>query len=328
MKIIGYTDAKPSHFFKKNGHLLVLGLIAVLSFGLNFYAISRIGFGNAYYAAAIKSMTQSFHNFFFVSFDPAGVVTVDKPPLGLWVQALFVMAFGYHGWAMLLPQALAGAASSVMMYVLTARHFGRPAGLISALVFAVTPAVVVASRNNTMDMQLVFVLLIATWFLFRSIEKGKWRYLFLAALFVGIGFNVKMLEAYLILPAAAIVYLIFAKEKFMKRLAAGLISVLIAGVVSFAWVAAVDLTPASAVKTEITVSGAIRRTETPSVPAAAICRILTGTAAAARTGRPETAKTGFSEAGTAARAEERATISVRPAYCGSGRAAFTGRVPG
>lgn len=57
-------------------------------------------------------MTQNWHNFFYVSFDPAGIVSVDKPPVGLWVQALFVM-----------------------MYVLTAKRFGRPAGLISALVF-------------------------------------------------------------------------------------------------------------------------------------------------------------------------------------------------
>lgn len=223
----------------------MLALIAALSFGLNFYAISKTGFGNAYYAAAIRSMTQSFHNFFFVAFDPAAVVSVDKPPLGLWIQAIFVLVFGYHGWAMLLPQALAGAGSCIMMYILTAKHFGRPAGLISALVFALTPAVVVASRNNTMDMQLIFVLLVAAWFLFKAIEKSKWRYLFLTAFFVGLGFNIKMLQAYMILPAVAIIYLIFAKEKFRKRIAAGLLSLLIAVAVSFSWVIAVDLTPAS-----------------------------------------------------------------------------------
>lgn len=232
-------------FLQKYWHLLALALIAVLSFGLNFYAISQTGYGNAYYAAAIKSMTQSFHNFFFVSFDPAGMVSVDKPPLGLWIQAAFVLVFGYHGWAMLLPQALAGTGSCIMMYVLTAKHFGRPAGLISALVFALTPAVVVASRNNTIDMQLIFFLLVAVWFLFRAIEKTKWRYLFLCALFVGLGFNIKMLQAYMILPAIAIIYLIFAKEKFLKRLLAGLLSIAIMAVVSFAWVIAVDLTPAS-----------------------------------------------------------------------------------
>ncbi len=230
---------------KKKWYIIALALIAILSFGLNFYAISKIGYGNAYYAAAIKSMTESFKNFFYVSFDPAGMVSVDKPPLALWIQTLFVLVFGYHGWAMLLPQALAGTGSCIMMYVLTAKYFGRPAGLISSLVFALTPAVVVAARNNTMDMQLVFVLLVAAWFLFKSIEKSKWRYLFLCALFVGLGFNIKMLQAYMILPAVALTYLIFAKEKFAKRLLAGFISLIIMGVVSFSWVVAVDLTPSS-----------------------------------------------------------------------------------
>ncbi len=230
-------------WIKKRRHLCLLALIAALSFGLNFYAVSKFGYGNAYYAAAIKSMTQSFKNFFFVSFDPAGVVMVDKPPLALWIQALFVMVFGYHGWAMLLPQALAGTGSCIMMYILTAKRFGRPAGLLAALFFALTPAAVVASRNNTMDMQLVFVLLVATFYFFKALETSKWRYLFLAALFVGLGFNIKMLQAYMILPAMALTYLIFARENILKRVLAGLIAVVIVAAVSLSWVLAVDLCP-------------------------------------------------------------------------------------
>ncbi|MCI1982915.1 MAG: glycosyltransferase family 39 protein [Oscillospiraceae bacterium] len=243
-QIFAARSSLPAHQRPK-WYLAALAGIALLSFWLNFYAISQIGYGNAYYAAAIKSMTQSWHNFFFVSFDPAGLVSVDKPPLGLWVQCLFVWIFGYHGWAMLLPQALAGTGSSIMMYILTAKRFGRPAGLLSAAVLALTPAVVVASRNNTMDMQLVFVLLVAVWFLFRAIDSGKWRYLFGAAILLGLGFNIKMLEAYMILPAVVLVYLIFAKEKFSKRLIAGLISAAVMAAVSFAWVLAVDLYPSS-----------------------------------------------------------------------------------
>ena len=237
-------EKKPG-FLRSRWHLLALAGIVLLSFWLNFYEISKLGFGNAYYAAAIKSMTQSWHNFFYISFDPAGLVSVDKPPVGLWVQALFVMVFGYHGWAMLLPQALAGAGSSAMMYVLTAKRFGRPAGLISALVLAVTPAVIVASRNNTMDMQLVLVLLFAAWFLFRSIETGKWRWLFACAAMIGLGFNIKMLEAYMIIPGVVLVYLLCAKEKLARRFLAGTISVIIMAGISFVWVAAVDLAPVS-----------------------------------------------------------------------------------
>ncbi|UOO37868.1 glycosyltransferase family 39 protein [Oscillospiraceae bacterium CM] len=243
MTLLSQNNSFPA-FLKKNWHLLALALIALLSFGLNFYAISKVGYGNAYYAAAIKSMTENFKNFFFVSFDPAGLVSVDKPPLGLWVQAVFVLIFGYHGWAMLLPQALSATGSSLLLYALIKKYFGRVSGLIAALVFALTPAVVVAARNNTMDMQLIFVLLVAVWFLFKAIDTSKWRFLFICAVFVGLGFNIKMLQAYMILPAVVIVYLVFAKEKFLKRLAAGVISLVIMAVISFAWVLAVDLTPA------------------------------------------------------------------------------------
>ena len=245
MKQMELPGWQPQSFFKKYWHIIALTLIALLSFFLYFYAISKIGYGNAYYAAAIRSMSENFKNFFYASFDPAGLVSVDKPPLALWVQTLFVSVFGYHGWAMLLPQALAGTGSTIMMYVLTAKYFGKPAGLISALVFAVTPAVVVASRNNTMDMQLIFVLLVAVWFLFKAIEKSRWRYLFICALIIGLAFNIKMLQAYMILPAVAVVYLVFSREKISRRVIAVAISTLILVGVSFAWVFAVDLTPAA-----------------------------------------------------------------------------------
>ena len=155
---------------------ILLGILA-FSFFLNFWNISQNGTCNEYYAACVKSMTQSWHNFFFVSFDPAGMVSVDKPPVGLWMQALSCKVFGYSGWAMLLPQALSGTLSCLLIYLLTAKYFSKPTGLAAALIFAVTPAVVLVSRNSTMDMQLIFWLLLAVWFLMKSIDTGKWRWL-------------------------------------------------------------------------------------------------------------------------------------------------------
>lgn len=230
-------------FIKKNLHLIILTFIAMLSFFFNFYAISKYGYGNEYYAAAIKSMTLNFKNFFFVSFDPSGMVSIDKPPVGFWLQAISVLIFGYHGWAMLLPQALAGTGSCIMIYVLISKHFNRLAGLISSFIFSFTPAVVVASRNNTIDMQLIFVLLVATWFLFKSIENSRKRDLFIAGALIGLGFNIKMLQAYLVLPAFTLVYLIFSKEKLAKRFINGIITMIIVVIVSFTWVFAVDLYP-------------------------------------------------------------------------------------
>ncbi|MEL7610783.1 MAG: glycosyltransferase family 39 protein [Bacillota bacterium] len=231
-------------FRGRSAYIWALCGIALLSFGLNFLLIGNNGYGNSYYAAAIRSMTQSLRNFFFVSFDPAGVVSVDKPPVGLWVQAVFVLIFGYRGWAMLLPQALSGALGALMMYVLVAKRSSRPAGLIAALAFALSPAVVVASRNNTMDMQLVLVLLCAAWCLFRALERQKPLWLWLAAVLVGIGFNIKMLQAYMILPAMALVYLFFSAEPVGRRLAKSALCAALIGAVSLSWVLAVDLTPA------------------------------------------------------------------------------------
>lgn len=231
------------YFIKKKWYLIVLVLISFLSFWINLYNISEYGYGNEYYAAAIRSMTQNFKNFFFVSFDPSGMISVDKPPLGLWMQAISVLIFGYNGWAMLIPQALAGTCSCIVLYILVSKYFSHQAGLLSSFMFSFTPIVVATSRNNTMDMQLVFTLLIATYFLFKSIEISKKRYLFIAGIFLGIGFNIKMLEAYLVLPTFVLVYLIFSREKLSKRIINGLISSTIMVVISFAWVLAVDLYP-------------------------------------------------------------------------------------
>lgn len=230
---------------KRNYHIILLCLIVTLSFTLNFYAISKYGYGNEYYAAAVLSMTKSFKNFIFASFDPSSLVSVDKPPFGLWIQAISVLLLGYSGESLILPQALCSSLSCVLIYILVNKHFNKNSALISSLIFATTPAVVAVSRNNTMDIQLVFILLLATYFLFKSLEMNKWRYLFIAGFLIGIGFNIKMLQAYMVLPAFSLVYLLFSKEKILKRFIAGGITLIIMFVVSFSWATFVELTPPS-----------------------------------------------------------------------------------
>lgn len=224
---------------------IALALITVLSAILNLGNLSIEGTANAYYAAAVKSMTVSFKNFFFVAFDPAGFVTIDKPPLGFWLQAISAKIFGYSGWSILLPQALAGVISVVLIYIIVKRSFGSAAGLISALCLAVTPVFVAVSRNNSVDNTLVMVLLLACLALSAAAEKGKFKYLILSLALVGVGFNVKMLQAYMIAPALYITYLLTTSVSFKKRiihLAAGT-AVLIA--VSLSWALVVDSIPAS-----------------------------------------------------------------------------------
>ncbi|HEY7848907.1 MAG TPA: glycosyltransferase family 39 protein, partial [Ktedonobacterales bacterium] len=200
---------------------------------------------NSYYAATVKSMLQNWSNFFFVSFDPGGFVSVDKPPLGFWIQALSAKLFGFSGFSILLPEALAGVLSVGLLYVIVRRFFGPLAGLLAALALAITPISVVTNRNNTIDSLLVLCSLAAAWATLRAAERGSFRWLALAGLLVGLGFNIKMLEAYLIVPALLAVYLFAAPLGWRARILhlAGFAAIMLA--ISLAWVTAVDLTPAA-----------------------------------------------------------------------------------
>jgi 4-amino-4-deoxy-L-arabinose transferase-like glycosyltransferase len=103
-------------------------------------------------------MLQSFHNFFYASFDSCGFVTVDKPPVTFWIQTIFAKILGFHGWSVILPQALAGIGSVVLLYVLIKKSFGKIAGRSAALTMALTPIVPAVSRTNNIDCLLVFTL--------------------------------------------------------------------------------------------------------------------------------------------------------------------------
>jgi 4-amino-4-deoxy-L-arabinose transferase-like glycosyltransferase len=224
-----------------------VGLVAIVALAacLNLAGLNRLGYGNTYYAAAVRSMLQNWHNFFFVSFDPGGFVTVDKPAAGYWLQTASAKLFGFHGWSILLPQALAGIGSVVVVYFIVRRPFGAAAGLIAALAMALTPVAIADNRNNTVDSMLVFVLLLATWAVLRATEKGSLRWLLLGMALVGGGFNVKMLEAYLALPALLAVYFLCAPIAWRTRLWHLAVGALVLVAVSLSWAVAVDLTPAS-----------------------------------------------------------------------------------
>ncbi|HZQ35594.1 MAG TPA: glycosyltransferase family 39 protein, partial [Dehalococcoidia bacterium] len=220
------------------------GVLAVAA-ALNVIALGREGYANGYYAAAVRSMLQSWHNFFFVAFDPGGFVTIDKPPLGFWVQTASAKLFGFHGWSLLLPQAAAGVASAAVLFFIVRRRFGAIAGLLAALALALTPISVATNRNNTIDSQLVLTSLLAAWATLKATERGSLRWLLLAMALVGLGFNIKTLEAFLVLPALILVYLVAAPVGWRRRI----LQLAAAGVVllaaSLAWVVTVDLIPAS-----------------------------------------------------------------------------------
>ena len=223
---------------------IALSLILLLSAIMNFANLSIEGYGNQYYAAGVKSMTMSLKNFFFVSFDPAGFVTIDKPPLGFWIQAVSAKIFGYSGWSILLPEALAGVISVALIYYIVKRSFGSAAGLISALCLAVTPVFVAVSRNNTVDNLLVMTLLFACWTLSLAAEKGKLKYLIISMVIVGIGFNIKMLQAYMVAPALYLTYILSNAVSLKKRILHLIAATVVLVVVSLSWAFVVDLVPA------------------------------------------------------------------------------------
>lgn len=223
-----------------------LALLVILLLGsfLRFYQLGASGYGNLYYAAAVKSMLTSWSNFFYAAYEPGGSVTVDKPPLGLWFQVLSASLLGVNGFALALPQALAGVLSIAVLFALVRPAFGDFPALLAALALAVTPVAVATDRNNTMDSTLVFVLLLAAGAAWLAVRRARLRWLLLTAFLIGVGFNIKMLQAYLALPALFGLYLLGAPLSLKKRLAHLALASLLLLVVSFSWALAVDLTPA------------------------------------------------------------------------------------
>ncbi len=224
---------------------LKVGLFALLSAAaaLRLWRLDQNGFGNEYYTAGVRSMSLSWHNFLYNSFDPAGFVSVDKPPVALWIQVASVKLFGFHALGVLIPQALEGVAAVALVYHLVQRRFGAAAGLLAALSLALTPVSVAIDRSSNTDSCLVLVLLLAAWALTLAVEEGSLPFLVLAMALVGLGFNVKMLAAFVVLPTFALVYFVGAPLAWRRRIVDLAVAGVVLAAVSLSWVLAYDLTP-------------------------------------------------------------------------------------
>ncbi|MFA4861764.1 glycosyltransferase family 39 protein [Methanoregula sp.] len=231
-------------FIRKNRAELALTAILLLSLLLNLWNLWNQGISNEYYAAAVKSMLENPRILFFNSFDAAGFVTVDKPPVGLWAQVASAALFGFSGLALVLPQALAGVGSVALVYLIVSRPFGKPAGLLSALALAVTPIFVAVSRNGTMDGLLIFVLLLSLFVALKAAREQSLPWLLVSVGLIGIGFNIKMIQAFIIVPAVLFLYLMGTRSLPLKTRALHLVlAVLVLLIISLSWTVAVDLIP-------------------------------------------------------------------------------------
>ena len=192
------------------GARLCLLAILVLSGLLEFVKLSQNGFANVYYSAAVKSMLRSWHNFFFISADPNGLITVDKPPLGLWLQGLSAKLFGFAPLSLIVPEGICAVLAVWLMYWIVAPRFGRVAGLVAAFVLAVFPSFVAVSRDNGVDPLLILLMLAACGVGLAAIDSGRLRTLVWCGVLVGLAFNTKSLAALLIVPGIAFGYLVCA----------------------------------------------------------------------------------------------------------------------
>ncbi len=153
-----------------------------------------------FYDAAVRSMGISWHNFFFGAYEPGGSVSIDKPPVDLWLQVASVKLFGWGSTSLKLPEALAGTLAVPLLYAAVKRPFGVIAGLVAALALAVLPIEVITARSDTMDAVMMLLLVLALLMVVRACETGKTAWLLAGAALLGVAFNVKLLESVVALP--------------------------------------------------------------------------------------------------------------------------------
>ncbi len=222
----------------------LIGLLGIAAL-LYLWDLGASGWANAFYSAAVQAGSTSWKAFFFGSFDASNFITVDKSPAALWVMDLSARLFGVNAWSILVPQALEGVATVGFTYLTVRRWFSPAAALIAGATVALTPVAALMFRFDNPDALLVLLLTVATYATVRAVEAGKTKWLVLAATLVGFAFLTKMLQAFLVVPAFGLVYLVAAPVSLRRRIAQLAIAAGAMVVASGWWVAIVQLTPAA-----------------------------------------------------------------------------------
>jgi 4-amino-4-deoxy-L-arabinose transferase-like glycosyltransferase len=222
----------------------LFGLLAITAL-LYLVNLTRNGWANDFYAAAVDAGTKSWKAFFFGSFDSSNFITVDKTPASLWVMEISARIFGFNQWSALVPQALEGVASVAVLYAAIRRWFGPQAGLIAGLVLALTPSAALIFRFNNPDALLVLLMTVAAYLLVRALENGRTKWLVLCGVVLGFAFLAKMLQAFLVVPGFAVAYLAAGPPRLGKRIWQTVL--LGVGIIVGAgwWILAAQLTPAA-----------------------------------------------------------------------------------
>ncbi|MFD7642593.1 ArnT family glycosyltransferase [Kitasatospora sp. NPDC059795] len=222
-----------------------LGLLLATAV-LYFWNLTASGWANAFYTAAVQAGSVSWKAMFFGSSDAANFITVDKPPLSLWPMALSARVFGLSSFSVLAPQVLMGVGTVAAVYATVRRRFSALGGLVAGAALALTPVAALMFRFNNPDALLVLLLTLAAYGTVRATETASTRWLMFVGVMFGLAFLTKTLQAFLVLPAFALVYLFAAPTGWGRRwlqLLYGALAMVVAG---GWWVAIVELMPASA----------------------------------------------------------------------------------
>ncbi|MGW6915455.1 glycosyltransferase family 39 protein [Kitasatospora sp. NPDC054939] len=223
----------------------LLGLLAATAV-LYLWGLSASGWANSFYSAAVQAGSEDWKAFFYGSSDAASFITVDKPPLALWPMALSARVFGLSSWSVLAPEALMGVATVGVLYAAVRRRFSPLGGLLAGAALALTPVAALMFRFNNPDALLVLLLTLAAYGLLRATEAASTRWLLFTGAMFGLAFLTKTLQAFLVLPAFALVYAVVAPTGVWRRLRQLLLAGLAMLVAGGWWVAVVELVPASA----------------------------------------------------------------------------------
>jgi 4-amino-4-deoxy-L-arabinose transferase-like glycosyltransferase len=219
-----------------------VGLVLALACVLRLWKIQEVP-GNVFYDAAVRSMAGSWHNFFFGALEPSGTVSIDKPPVDLWLQVASTRVLGFGRLGLHIPEVLGGIVACGLLFGALRRPFGFVAALTAALALAVVPVSVLTARSDTMDSVLAALEVAALWFSWRALESGRMRWSLAAAAVMGLAFNVKLAEMLIALPAMALLWLWAAAPG--RRVRALLACAGTFLVVAMSWTAIASLTPTS-----------------------------------------------------------------------------------
>ena len=221
----------------------LLGLITAGAAVLRLVGIGHVA-PDPFYDAAVRSMGLSWHNFFFGAFEPAASVSIDKPPVDLWLQVASVKLFGFSSTTLKLPEVLAGIVAVPLLYFAVRRMWSGTAGLAAAFALAVLPVEVITSRSDTMDGVMMLLIVLALLLIVRACETGGSAWLLGAAAALGLAFNVKLLESFVALPGLAVLAYLGLPGQLRRRLlqlgAASAVYVAVA----LSWLTATLLVPA------------------------------------------------------------------------------------